>query len=54
MPCLAPAAGVLHCVQDDQIDYNELSAVILCEDILEFALLVPDKKMVSQEKAVRA
>lgn len=30
---------------DDQINYGELSAVIECEDILELAALVPDKKV---------
>jgi Ca2+-binding EF-hand superfamily protein len=35
---------------DDEIDYSELSAVIECDDILELAALVPDKKIVSQEK----
>lgn len=35
---------------DDEIDYSELSAVIECDDILELAALVPDKKVVSKEK----
>jgi len=35
---------------DDVIDYNELSSVILCDDILAFAALVPDKKAVSKKK----
>lgn len=34
---------------DDEIDYFELSAVIECDDILELASLVPDKKLVSKE-----
>ena len=32
---------------DDEIDYSELSAVIECDDILELAALVPDKKIVA-------
>jgi len=35
---------------DDEIDYTELSGVIECDDILELAALVPDKKVVSKEK----
>jgi len=35
---------------DDNIDYAELSAVLLCDDILAFAELVPDKKQVSAAK----
>ena len=34
---------------DDEIDYSEMSNVIECDDILELAALVPDKKMVSKE-----
>jgi len=36
---------------DDMIDYFELSKVIECDDIIELFALVPDKKMVSAEKA---
>jgi len=32
---------------DDEIDYFELSKVIECDDILELAALVPDKKFVA-------
>jgi len=32
---------------DDEIDYTEMSAVIECDDILELAALVPDKKIVA-------
>jgi len=39
---------------DDEIDYLELSGVIECDDILELAALVPDKKVVSKEKAMAA
>ena len=35
---------------DDEIDYAELSAVIECDDIVELAALVPDKKVVSAAK----
>ena len=35
--------------QDDQIDYNEISAVMQCEDVLEFAALLPKKKAESQK-----
>ena len=33
---------------DDEIDYAELSAVIECDDLLELAALVPDKKIVAK------
>jgi Ca2+-binding EF-hand superfamily protein len=33
---------------DDEIDYAELSAVIECDDLLELAALVPDKKLVAK------
>ena len=39
---------------DDEIDYSELSGVIECDDILELAALVPDKKVVSAEKTAAA
>jgi len=39
---------------DDEIDYIELSNVIECDDILELAALVPDKKIVSKEKQMKA
>ena len=39
---------------DDEIDYTELSAVVECDDILELAALVPDKKVVSKEKTEAA
>jgi len=39
---------------DDEIDYTELSAVVECDDIVELAALVPDKKVVSKEKAEAA
>ena len=35
---------------DDSIGYLELSAVIECDDIIEFAALVPDKKAKANEK----
>ena len=35
---------------DDEIDYAELSNVLLCDDLMALAALVPDKKKVSQEK----
>jgi len=38
---------------DDSIVYLELSQVIECEDIIEFAALVPNKKMSSQDKKDR-
>jgi len=38
---------------DDEIDYTELSSVIECDDILELAALVPDKKVVSKEKMAK-
>jgi len=39
---------------DDEIDYSELSAVIECDDIVELAALVPDKKVVSAAKTEAA
>lgn len=36
---------------DDCIDYNELSNVLTCDDLLAFAELVPDKKATSKAKA---
>lgn len=39
---------------DDEIDYAELSAVIECDDIVELAALVPDKKVVSAAKTEAA
>jgi len=38
--------------EDDQIDYNEISNVMLCDDILEFAALLPKKRAESQKKNV--
>ena len=38
---------------DDSIGYLELSNVIECEDIIQFAALVPNKKANSQEKKDR-
>jgi len=35
--------------EDDSIDYNELSAVVLCDDVLEFAALLPAKRAASQQ-----
>ena len=35
---------------DDSIGYLELSAVLECDDIIQFAALVPNKKQSSQEK----
>jgi hypothetical protein len=35
---------------DDSIGYLELSQVLECDDIIEFAALVPNKKNASQEK----
>jgi len=35
--------------EDDQIDYNEISAVMQCEDVLEFAALLPKKRAESQK-----
>merc|ERR1711988_2002924 len=39
---------------DDEIDYTELAGVVECDDILELAALVPDKKVVSKEKQMAA
>jgi hypothetical protein len=36
---------------DDNINYNELSKMILCDDILELLALVPDKSVKSAKKA---
>ena len=38
---------------DDEISYEELSAVLQCDDLLQMLALVPDKKAVSQEKKER-
>ena len=38
---------------DDEISYEELSAVLQCDDLLQLLALVPDKKAVSQEKKER-
>jgi len=38
--------------EDDQIDYNEISAVMQCADVLEFAAMLPKKKAESQKSNI--
>jgi hypothetical protein len=40
--------------EDDCIDYNEISNVMLCEDVLEFAALLPRKKAEAQKGNILA
>jgi len=39
---------------DDSIGYDELSQVLECDDLIQFAALVPNKKAASQDKKDRA
>ena len=35
---------------DNEIDYNELADALMCDDLLAFAALVPDKKGAAQQE----